>query len=107
MRILTETEAAALAALRDLPKENRFIAGIKREIDRRVGGNSSMSTLVAALAQLEEKEFAESRSGKPTPGRGGKPKRFYRTTPKGREALEDTVEQWGRLTAETETPSVA
>jgi DNA-binding PadR family transcriptional regulator len=40
-----------------------------------------------ALTRLEAEALVNSRLGKPTPARGGRAKRFYRITPRGKAAL--------------------
>ena len=48
----------------------------------------SISTVYVTLMRLEEKGFARSWKGAPTPGRGGKAKRHYEVSPEGVELLE-------------------
>lgn len=49
----------------------------------------TVGTLYNTLVRLEEEGLAESEMGDPTPVRGGKAKRLYRVTEKGREALSE------------------
>lgn len=97
MRILTETQVAALVAINDLNDTERYIAGIKQAIDARIGKSSCMSTLVSSLANLETRKLVKSKTGKPSAGRGGKPKRFYSVTKLGETKLAETKAHWQKI----------
>jgi PadR family transcriptional regulator, regulatory protein PadR len=60
---------------------------IRRELREQAGRGVSISTIYVTLMRLEEKGYARSWKGEPTPERGGKAKRHYETTPAGLEAL--------------------
>jgi PadR family transcriptional regulator PadR len=61
---------------------------IKNEIKKRLGRNSSIGALHAALNRLEEKGYLESSEGETTPERGGRRKRYYNLTKAGVKALQ-------------------
>ena len=48
----------------------------------------SISTVYVTLMRLEEKGYASSWKGDPSPSRGGKARRHYGVTPEGVEVLE-------------------
>ena len=50
----------------------------------------SAGALYTILTRLEEKGLVSSSFGEPTPERGGRPKRFYRVTPAGVQAVKST-----------------
>lgn len=60
---------------------------IQEEIAERIGRSISRGALHSALTRLEKKGFLVSRMGGATAERGGRQKRFYDLTRKGREAL--------------------
>ena len=57
---------------------------LKEEASRSV----SVSTVYVTLMRLEEKGYARSWKGDPTPSRGGKARRHYEVTPEGVVVLE-------------------
>ena len=61
---------------------------IRRSLAEVAGRKVSLSTVYVTLLRLEEKGYANSRKGDPTPSRGGKAKRLYGVTPEGVEVLE-------------------
>lgn len=60
---------------------------IRAEITERAGRAVAPGALYTTLQRLEEKGFATSRLGEPTPERGGRAKRFYEVSAAGLEAL--------------------
>ena len=67
---------------------------ILRELQQRAGRRVSIGALYATLERLEGKGFLTSRTGDPTPERGGRAKRFYRVTAAGEQALDRSRETW-------------
>ena len=55
------------------------------------GRSVSYGALYVALDALEAAEMLTSEEGDPTPERGGRPKRFYRITNKGRAVLAEAA----------------
>lgn len=72
-------------------------ASVLRELKDRSGRNVAPGALFATLDRLEDKGFVKSRLGDPTPGRGGKPKRFLTVTQRGIAALRNARAAWVRM----------
>jgi len=65
---------------------------VRREIESATGRDISIGALYATLVRLESKGFVKSRTGEPTAERGGRAKRYFRTTAEGEGALRSTHE---------------
>ena len=63
---------------------------IAREIERTGGRQVVLGAVYAALDRLERNGFVSSKTGDPTPERGGRAKRFFRATPAGIRAAKET-----------------
>ncbi len=80
-------------------------AGVRAELAEVAGRSVSVSTVYVTLMRLEEKGYARSWMGEPSPERGGKARRFFELSPEGTEALEarrrvrDRL--WGTAPADT------
>ncbi len=61
---------------------------VRDELASEAGRSVSVSTVYVTLMRLEEKGFATSWKGEPTPERGGKARRMYAVTEEGVGALE-------------------
>ena len=61
--------------------------------DREVG----LGSVYAALERLEEKSLVSSRTGDPTPERGGRAKQYFEVTSAGRRAARDAQRTFTRL----------
>ena len=61
---------------------------VRREIEERTGRNISIGAVYATLERLEEKGYASSFTGEPTPQRGGRAKRLFRVEAAGKRALQ-------------------
>lgn len=70
--------------------DNAYGVTIQDEIKRQTGRSVTLSTIHAALNRLEDKGFLSSRLGGATDERGGRPKRLFRVTAYGRQALEES-----------------
>src|SRR5215218_6796413 len=57
------------------------------EIERQTGRELTLATVYKTLSRLEDKGLVSSRTGEPTPARGGRRKRYYTPTAEGRRAL--------------------
>lgn len=51
------------------------------------GHDASVAAIHITLARLEDKGWAACRAAPPEPGKGGKPRRWYRLTPEGASVL--------------------
>lgn len=63
---------------------------VRREIESASGRDLSIGAIYATLARLESKGLLVSLAGEPTAERGGRAKRYFRLTAKGRGALRAT-----------------
>jgi PadR family transcriptional regulator PadR len=79
---LGEFELMVLLALMRLG-DDAYGVPISREIEQRSGREVALGSVYAALERLEEKGLVESRLGDPTAERGGRAKRYFRTTESG------------------------
>lgn len=77
--------------------EDAYGLAIKNEIEDRLSRRVSMGALHTALYRLEEKDYLTSSLGEATKKRGGKPKRFYRVTMKGQNALKEVMDDRTKL----------
>ena len=86
---LGELEQIVLLALIRLG-DNAYGVPIRQEIERRTQRSLSIGALYRTLERLEDKGFVSSRTGDPTPERGGRAKRFFRAQPPGLRVLRRT-----------------
>lgn len=93
---LGELEQLILLAVLRL-EENAYGVGIRREIRDRTGRSVSAGGIYTVLARMEEQGLVTSRLSETTHARGGRRRRFYEATPKGRRAMQRTLEALGRL----------
>ena len=63
---------------------------VRQEIELRTNREVSIGAVYATLDRLETKGYVKSRSGDPTPERGGRSKRFFQVTAKGVAAVNRT-----------------
>ena len=63
------------------------------------GRRFSVGAVYVPLERLEQKGLLATREGDPTPERGGRSKRYYRLTPKGKKALNEVKQLHDQLWA--------
>ena len=78
-------------------EEAAFGTAILRDLNDRGSRKVSPGALYATLDRLEGKGFVSSTFGDPTPGRGGKRKRFMTVTKQGMAALREARAAWMRM----------
>ncbi len=93
---LGELEQMVLLAILRLEDE-AYGLNVMRELKERAKREVSRGALYAVLDRLEGKGIVVSRFGDPTPGRGGKPRRYMSVTPLGVEALQRARMAWHSL----------
>ncbi len=71
---------------------NAYGVSIKKEIEARLDRKVSVGALQSALKRLEDKSYLKSHDGDATQERAGRPKRFYKITALGKEAMEYSKE---------------
>jgi DNA-binding PadR family transcriptional regulator len=86
MRLLTRAEEYVLLAVLALGEE-AYSLPILEHIEQATQKKWTLGGIYIPLYRLEEKGFLMSDLGSPTKERGGKRKRYYLITPKGKQAL--------------------
>jgi DNA-binding PadR family transcriptional regulator len=94
VRLLTRSEEFVLLAVWRL-QDDAYTLPIREQLIRLTGQDWSLGSVYTPLERLARERLLTSYLTEATPERGGRPKRVYRLTPKGRQALIDirTVEQ--------------
>jgi PadR family transcriptional regulator, regulatory protein PadR len=87
---LGELEQLVLLALIRLGADAYGVT-VHQEIQQRTGRDMSFATIYTTLGRLENKGFAESFVGDPTPERGGRAKKHFSVTPTGKQALQQSL----------------
>ncbi len=72
--------------------ENAYGVSIKKEIESRLGRGVSVGALQSALKRLEEKGYLASQDKDATQERAGRPKRYFKLTSLGKQAMQYTKE---------------
>lgn len=83
---LGEFEQIVLLAVLRL-KAEAYGVSIRTEIAERTGREPSAGALYTTLERLETKGLLKSRTGDPTPQRGGRAKRYYTVSASGNVAI--------------------
>lgn len=87
MEILTRTEEIILLAVYRLG-EDAYGVTIRAEVERLVGKSYSVGAIYVPLDRMVQRGWLAANTGSPTAVRGGRAKRFYTLTSKGKEALQ-------------------
>jgi DNA-binding PadR family transcriptional regulator len=95
---LGEFEQIVLLAILRLDQE-AYGTAIRAEIGRCTGREIAPGALYTTLDRMEEKGMVNSRMGEATPQRGGRAKRYFALTKKGREALVNAQRAYQSLLA--------
>ena len=81
--------------------EDAYGVPITRELEAASGREVGIGSVYAALERLEEKSLVSSRTGDPTPERGGRAKQYFEVTSAGHGAVRDArrtlTRLWSRL----------
>jgi PadR family transcriptional regulator, regulatory protein PadR len=93
--ILGELEQMVLMAV--LRLADPYPVSVRDEIGAITGLELSRGTIYVTLHRLERRGLVESWLGEPTPERGGKAKRCFRVTARGRQALRESRAALNRL----------
>ncbi len=67
--------------------DGAFGVSIREEIEERTGRDVSSGAIYTTLGRLEDRALVTSRVGDPTPGRAGRPRKYYTLEPAGAKAL--------------------
>lgn len=84
---LTDLEQLLLLSVLRLG-DRAWGAAIQADLEDNAQRHVSLGSIHVTLSRLEERELAFSEKGAPRETRGGKARRIYRVTPRGRGALE-------------------
>jgi PadR family transcriptional regulator PadR len=77
--------------------DRAYGVAIRQELLHQAKKDVAIGAIYTGLDRLEQKGFVRSRSGEPTPERGGRAKKFYRLTAQGKKALDETNRAIHRL----------
>jgi PadR family transcriptional regulator, regulatory protein PadR len=95
--VLGELEQVVLLSILRVGDE-AYGVPILGEIERQTARSLTLATVYKTLARLEDKGLVASRTGDPTPQRGGRRKRYYALTADGRRALRESLAALRRMT---------
>ena len=95
-KLLGELEQMMLLAVLRVGDE-AYGRSIRMELATQTGRQVVPGAAYVTLERLESKGFLSSRAGSPTPGRGGRPKRYFTVTPSGLEVLLQTRRAFANL----------
>jgi DNA-binding PadR family transcriptional regulator len=95
---IRELELVVLLAVLRLG-DDAYPVSIRDTIEERTARKVSRAAVFITLERLERKAFVTSRYGEPTPVRGGRPKRFFRATPRGIAAAKHALDSMRSMTA--------
>lgn len=70
--------------------DEAYGVAVKDEIEHRTRRKVSVGAMQSALRRMEKKGYIASRVGEANTQRGGKPKRFFTITAKGKAALQNS-----------------
>jgi PadR family transcriptional regulator, regulatory protein PadR len=71
--------------------------GIIEELERRTDRSAAIGAVQTVLKRMEDKGWVTSQFGEATKERGGKRKRYYTITPKGKKIVAENREKRNRL----------
>ena len=77
--------------------DDAYGVSIKKEIETRLNRSVSVGALQSALRRLEDKNYLASQDKDATQERAGRPKRYFKITSLGKEAMEYTRETRNNL----------
>ena len=83
---LGELEQLILLAILQL-EDDAYAVPIRELLETKAKRSISRGALYTSLERLESKGLLESRMGEPLAIRGGRPRRYFTTTPRGVQAL--------------------
>jgi PadR family transcriptional regulator PadR len=96
VKLLSSHDEILLLAILSLG-ENAYGVTIRREVSKAIGKDWSIGAIYDPLYRLEKRGYVASGLSQPRPERGGRSKRIFRITDKGREALYSHQEVRDRL----------
>ena len=94
--LLSRMEEILLLVVWDL-RDTAYGVSIRRRVNELTARRLSVGAVYVPLERLVREGLLKTEEGDPTPVRGGRRKRFYRLTPRGARALEQTRRVTERL----------
>jgi len=88
MKFLSRAEELVLLTIWKMPEEPYGVT-IRKYLSEMTGRYWSIGSVYVPLDRLEAKGYLQSTLADPTPGRGGKSKRYYKLTDEGLTQLKD------------------
>jgi PadR family transcriptional regulator PadR len=88
MKLLSSHDEMLLLAILSL-EDNAYGLTIRKEVSRATGKDWSIGAIYDPLYRLEKKGYVESSLTEPTAERGGRSKRIFCITSRGKRALKD------------------
>ena len=95
-KFLAEFELYVMLAIARLDGD-AYGAAIRNAIEERTGRPISIGALYATLGRLSDKGLLRFETSEPAPVRGGRSRKYYRLTPKGRAALTHSTEMMRKM----------
>jgi len=102
---LGEFEQVVLLAILRL-SDDAYGVTIRNEIEKCTGRDPSPGALYTTLDRLEDKGLVRSRTGDPTPERGGRSKRYFTVSASGLKAVTHAQRSYQRLLEGLELPGL-
>ncbi len=103
---LGELEQMVLLAVLRLGDDDAYGSRVRDELQAKADRGVARGALYVTLDRLVEKGMLDTRVGDPTPGRGGRPRRYLTVTPAGitalRRARQALTNLWDGLDAVTD-----
>ena len=94
---LGELEQMVLLAVLRLEEHEAYGSRVREELKVCVGRGVARGALYVTIDRLAEKGLLDTQVGKPTPGRGGRPRRYLAVTPAGITAIRKARRSWTSL----------
>ncbi len=88
--LLSRIEEILLLTVWELGPEVAYGVPIRERVQRVLGKRVSIGAIYVPLERMVERGWLRAAAGEPTPARGGRRKRYYRLTARGRKALRET-----------------
>ena len=104
-KVLGDFEQLVLLSLMRLSRHDGDPYGVSicDDITARTGRDVSLGAVYKTLERLEDKGLVTSRYGDPTPVRGGRPKRYFKTRPVAVQAVRQSLARIKTMTAGLES----
>jgi len=90
-----------------LMKEESYGVEIAKIYEAHINQSISLPAIHVVLKRLEKKGLVESSFGEPTAERGGKRKKFYRGTPSGYRAAQESQERRSQMWSLVPNPKLS